>query len=624
MSNEIIYKTSIKKAERNNSHSLAREFVNDCGMSLNVLEVGCASGYFGLALREDGHHVKCIEPYAPAAHEATAAGLDVFMGTFDDYCEQHPDHKFDAITFGDVLEHLIEPGEALKTCLQHLNGGGSVVCSIPNVAHISVRALLLEGRWEYKKTGILDETHLRFFCRDQFENLALSAGFEIESIQAVRLSAQQADRMFDLNLSAQMVNAVEALRANDSALDVFQYVYRLRPTNEGTKKPPKVPGSIWVVSDHPSSTHTDVRIRRALNQLERKTVISINYLSYVQIKNRPLQGVDAVIFQRPSTDFHCKVVDRVRHQGIPYVYEVDDLIVAPPDYSEVADTMRAAKSRILHMMANASLVTVSTQRLADELKNFCKNISLVPNAPIATPKERHLRYDPTEPISFVLASSDTVPVDILAAAINKLKKVHPDRFTVHAIGPIAKGLNKVLEFSAKQHPFMPREQFVSCITSLKNAVLLIPLDEGRFNACKSAIKFQDCAAAGVVVVASNVEPYKDAVQEGVSGLLVENQVDQWFAVMDELIRDPNRLVRIQPSELVHKMFRTQDDMARDWAQALANLPCASRPAPAALVVAHGALIIPPLRQVMREFVESFRNMNRKRVQKRRSKNSKET
>lgn len=622
MSTEIVYKTTVKKAERNNSHTLAREFVNDCGSKLDILEVGCASGYFGLALREDGHQVKCIEPYEPAAREAISAGLDVLIGTFEDYCKQFPDQRFDVITFGDVLEHLADPEEALRASLMRLKAGGHVVCSIPNVAHISVRALLLEGRWEYKKTGILDQTHLRFFCRDQFEKLVSSAGFEVESIQAVRLSAQATDKMFDLNLSEPMVSAVEKLRSNDTALDVFQFVYCLRPVQNGIAQSANVPGRILVVADLPEGTHTDIRIRRALNRLERISVTSINYISYHKFKTSNLQGVNVVVFQRPYTELHCKVVDRVRHEGIPYVYEVDDLIVEPPEYSEASKIMRPAKSRILHMMANASLVTVSTERLASELKNHCKKIAVVPNTPAALPEEKHIRYDPTKSISFVVASSDTVPVDILAAALDKLKKAYPNQFTLHAIGPISRSLKKALGFPAKQHPVMPREQFISCIASIPNAVLLIPLDEGRFNACKSSIKFEDCASAGVVVLASDVEPYMAAIQDGVSGRLIDNQVDSWFAAMDELLRNPMHFLRLQPSELVRKTFRTEEDMARDWAHALASLTSAVMRPSTALVVERGALVVPPLGKVMDELVGNFRQMNRKRIQKRRTKISK--
>ena len=43
--------------------------------------------------------------------------------------------------------------------------GGYVVLSVPNVAHADVALALLDGRFRYTDTGLLDRTHLRFFTR---------------------------------------------------------------------------------------------------------------------------------------------------------------------------------------------------------------------------------------------------------------------------------------------------------------------------------------------------------------------------------------------------------------------------------------------------------------------------
>jgi len=40
-----------------------------------------------------------------------------------------------------------------------------VVVSVPNVANITVRLMLLMGRFNYTERGIMDKTHLRFFTR---------------------------------------------------------------------------------------------------------------------------------------------------------------------------------------------------------------------------------------------------------------------------------------------------------------------------------------------------------------------------------------------------------------------------------------------------------------------------
>jgi hypothetical protein len=77
-----------------------------------------------------------------------------------------------------VLEHLLQPLEVLKRVTCTMKDGGTVIVSLPNVAHASVAVpLLLRARFEYQDAGILDRTHLRFFDRTSAVALMNQAGF---------------------------------------------------------------------------------------------------------------------------------------------------------------------------------------------------------------------------------------------------------------------------------------------------------------------------------------------------------------------------------------------------------------------------------------------------------------
>src|SRR5690242_10330690 len=75
------------------------------------------------------------------------------------------DERFDVLLFADVLEHMRDPAAVLARTRPFLRDDGLVVASLPNVAHISVRLSLLAGQFRYRRWGLLDETHLRFFTR---------------------------------------------------------------------------------------------------------------------------------------------------------------------------------------------------------------------------------------------------------------------------------------------------------------------------------------------------------------------------------------------------------------------------------------------------------------------------
>ena len=90
---------------------------------------------------------------------------------------------FDCILALDVLEHLVDPWEVLRFLTTLLQSGGTVVVSVPNISNLKVIApLLFTNRFRYQNSGILDQTHLRFFTRPEAESLITQAGLRITSI----------------------------------------------------------------------------------------------------------------------------------------------------------------------------------------------------------------------------------------------------------------------------------------------------------------------------------------------------------------------------------------------------------------------------------------------------------
>ena len=87
--------------------------------------------------------------------------------------------QFDRILLLDVLEHMLHPEELLDEVRPLLRQGGQVIVSVPNVANISVRLLLLLGNFDYTERGILDRTHLHLYTRKTARMLLEGQGFEI-------------------------------------------------------------------------------------------------------------------------------------------------------------------------------------------------------------------------------------------------------------------------------------------------------------------------------------------------------------------------------------------------------------------------------------------------------------
>lgn len=86
----------------------------------------------------------------------------------------------DLALFLDVLEHLKHPERVLAQLTAKMPEHGTVIVSVPNVAHLSVSApLFFKGEFKYRDAGILDRTHLRFFVLHSAIELLNSAGFVV-------------------------------------------------------------------------------------------------------------------------------------------------------------------------------------------------------------------------------------------------------------------------------------------------------------------------------------------------------------------------------------------------------------------------------------------------------------
>src|SRR5439155_14506700 len=120
----------------------------------------CSRGATAAALRARG--VETIVGIEPDPEDAAAAALAydrVFADRLEDVGEDLAG-QFDAILFGDVLEHLEDPSDALCRVRPWLSERGVVVASVPNAGHWSILDDLLRGRFDYVPYSVLSGTHV--------------------------------------------------------------------------------------------------------------------------------------------------------------------------------------------------------------------------------------------------------------------------------------------------------------------------------------------------------------------------------------------------------------------------------------------------------------------------------
>jgi 2-polyprenyl-3-methyl-5-hydroxy-6-metoxy-1,4-benzoquinol methylase len=151
-----------------------------------VLEIGAAEGSMLVALKQSGkaREVVGVEMMAFPGGGQDRPEIDRFI--IADIERQSLDlepESFDVVICGDVLEHLRDPWSATEYLSGFLRRAGIFVISLPNILYWRAFANIVLGDFRYAPSGVLDRTHLRFFCRKNMLDLVRSAGLEIRTVE---------------------------------------------------------------------------------------------------------------------------------------------------------------------------------------------------------------------------------------------------------------------------------------------------------------------------------------------------------------------------------------------------------------------------------------------------------
>lgn len=141
-----------------------------------MLEVGCAYGYFLDEARARGWHVEGIEPSAHGAAKARERfGLDVSTEPFTRQPVRPA--SVDVVAMWDVIEHLPNPRQTLERAYQWLRPQGVIALSTGDIGSLSAR---LHGPdWSL----MTPPWHQFYFSRPTLRRLLEDVGFDVMQIR---------------------------------------------------------------------------------------------------------------------------------------------------------------------------------------------------------------------------------------------------------------------------------------------------------------------------------------------------------------------------------------------------------------------------------------------------------
>ncbi|MFN0008384.1 MAG: methyltransferase domain-containing protein [Planctomycetota bacterium] len=142
-----------------------------------VLDLGCSQGLLARPLREKGVRTTGVDV---RPREQVSLDLDSYLGhDLEEPLELPEGRVFDFVVISDVLEHVVNRQQLLRSARRHLKPEGRLLISTPNVAIWFYRLSLLAGRFEYGPRGVLDETHVHLFTQSTFRREVERGGFKI-------------------------------------------------------------------------------------------------------------------------------------------------------------------------------------------------------------------------------------------------------------------------------------------------------------------------------------------------------------------------------------------------------------------------------------------------------------
>ncbi|HZK81348.1 MAG TPA: methyltransferase domain-containing protein, partial [Humisphaera sp.] len=91
-----------------------------------------------------------------------------------------PERTYKTVVCADVLEHTPDPVAVIGQLRRAATDDATFIVSVPNIAHLGVRLMLLFGQFPKMERGPLDRTHLQFLTKDTARQMMAQGGLTVQ------------------------------------------------------------------------------------------------------------------------------------------------------------------------------------------------------------------------------------------------------------------------------------------------------------------------------------------------------------------------------------------------------------------------------------------------------------
>jgi hypothetical protein len=250
------------------------------------------------------------------------------------------------------------------------------------------------------------------------------------------------------------------------------------------------------------------------------------------------------VFQMPLDENAPEIVDQLHQAHKKVVVELDDDYLHLPPYNPFNGDAR----HMHRCVQKADAVCVSTPSLQRSYKHLNKNITVLRNrlywpmweeiTPVYEQTWKRIRVGYMGRLDFHSAD-----LDVIRPWFGKWLVRHPEVEFVAAGDP---RIHDYLGVPDRQRVTTDSVDYRHLELAYVTAVFdigLVPLAKNRFNEGKSYLKGLEYSACGIVPVCTPSEQYREFVNQGQDGFLVDAARD-WQQVLDQLVSDREEVRRL--------------------------------------------------------------------------------
>ncbi|WP_154664910.1 glycosyltransferase [Allorhizobium undicola] len=297
--------------------------------------------------------------------------------------------------------------------------------------------------------------------------------------------------------------------------EIYSALLARKPVSQEMQRKPRI---AVVCPAHPkletAYASTYIRVwERTINSADRG-VVYVRMLPNTLLASARSRTIDAAIIQRTAIppELVDELVSVLNSASIPFVYEIDDDLLAHANRPDAKIEYSSHKDSITRLVQDAAVVTVSTEELVKRYEPMARTIRLVPNRL----SDRLWRIKPNQRpddgvVRALYMGTRTHDADlemilpILAKAAERFANF---RLTIVGVTGQPERLAAYKWIECVNPPVEQREydRFVPWLRKIaaKCDFGLAPLVDTPFNRCKSALKILDYAALGLPVLASDM------------------------------------------------------------------------------------------------------------------------